>query len=144
MVASSVTMDGLATADTVAMPQRPPSPGGICAINAVTLRTGDMAACIAFYRALGMEITFGGPAARFTTLSAGNCHVNLSAALVVSAEPFPGRVIFHVDDVDALYARICGAGYTPETAPEDAPWGERFFHIRDPSGHELSFARPLA
>ena len=43
-----------------------------------------------------------------------------------------------------LYERIRSAGYVPETEPEDAPWGERFFHIRDPSGHELSFAKPLA
>jgi uncharacterized glyoxalase superfamily protein PhnB len=28
-------------------------------------------------------------------------------------------------------------------APSDAPWGERYFHIRDPDGHELSFARRL-
>jgi len=126
------------------MPQQPQPPGGIRSINAVTLRTGDMAACVAFYQALGMKITFGGAGARFTSLSAGDCHVNLSAALVVDAAPFPGRIIFHVDDVDALYERICSAGYTPQTAPEDAPWGERFFHIRDPSGHELSFARPLA
>ncbi|GMU47354.1 MAG: hypothetical protein AMXMBFR26_21360 [Porticoccaceae bacterium] len=118
--------------------------GGIRSINAVTLRTGDMVACVAFYQALGMEVTFGGADARFTSLAAGDCHVNLSVALVVDAAPFPGRIIFHVDDVDALYERIRGAGYTPETAPEDAPWGERFFHIRDPSGHELSFARPLA
>ncbi len=125
------------------MPQRP-APKGIVSINAVTLRTGDMVACVAFYQALGMKVTFGGAGARFTSLSAGDCHVNLSAALVVSAEPFPGRIIFYAADVDALYARICAAGYVPETAPEDAPWGERFFHIRDPSGHELSFARPLA
>jgi hypothetical protein len=26
----------------------------------------------------------------------------------------------------------------------NAPWGERCFHIHDPDGHELSFARPLA
>ena len=119
------------------------SPGGIRSINAVTLRTGDMAACVAFYQALGMEVTFGGADARFTSLAAGDCHVNLSAALVVDAAPFPGRIIFYVEDVDALHQRIRSAGYTPETAPEDAPWGERFFHIRDPSGHELSFARPL-
>ena len=25
----------------------------------------------------------------------------------------------------------------------DAPWGERYFHVRDPDGHELSFARLL-
>ena len=118
--------------------------GRIESINAVTLATGDMAASLAFYRALGMRLRYGGADARFTSLQSGACHVNLSAALVVSAAPFPGRVIFYVDDVDAAYTKICTAGYVPETAPADAPWGERFFHIRDPSGHELSLARPLA
>jgi hypothetical protein len=33
--------------------------------------------------------------------------------------------------------------YQPTTAPRDAEWGERFFHLMDPDGHELSFARPL-
>ena len=117
--------------------------GRIESINAVTLATGDMAASLAFYQALGMRLRYGGADARFTSLQSGACHVNLSAALVVSAAPFPGRVIFYVDDVDALYTKICTAGYVPETAPADAPWGERFFHIRDPSGHELSLARPL-
>jgi uncharacterized glyoxalase superfamily protein PhnB len=27
--------------------------------------------------------------------------------------------------------------------PRDAEWGERFFHLTDPDGHELSFAWPL-
>src|SRR5438094_9365715 len=26
--------------------------------------------------------------------------------------------------------------------PRDAEWGERFFHVTDPDGHELSFAWP--
>ena len=30
-----------------------------------------------------------------------------------------------------------------ENEPVDAPWGERFFHIREPNGYELSFAQPL-
>jgi len=34
-------------------------------------------------------------------------------------------------------------GLAPTTTPEDATWGERYFHISDPDGHELSFARPL-
>ena len=54
-----------------------------------------------------------------------------------------GRVIFYVADVDALYDRALAAGYQPATAPRDAEWGERFFHLTDPDGHELSFARPL-
>jgi uncharacterized glyoxalase superfamily protein PhnB len=54
-----------------------------------------------------------------------------------------GRVIFYVDDVDAQHARACAAGLSPLFAPRDAPWGERYFHIVDTDGHELSFARPL-
>jgi uncharacterized glyoxalase superfamily protein PhnB len=27
--------------------------------------------------------------------------------------------------------------------PADAPWGERYFQLRDRDGHELSFARRL-
>jgi hypothetical protein len=33
--------------------------------------------------------------------------------------------------------------HRPDTAPRDAEWGERFFHLTDPDGHELSFASPL-
>jgi uncharacterized glyoxalase superfamily protein PhnB len=42
-----------------------------------------------------------------------------------------------------MYAQARAAGFTPETAPRDAEWGERYFHLRDPDGHALSFARPL-
>jgi len=52
--------------------------------------------------------------------------------------------VFWVDDVDAMHRRALTAGFNPETSPADAPWGERYFHIHDPDGHELSFARPLA
>jgi uncharacterized glyoxalase superfamily protein PhnB len=34
------------------------------------------------------------------------------------------------------------AGLQAES-PRDAGWGERFFHITDPDGHELSFAELL-
>jgi uncharacterized glyoxalase superfamily protein PhnB len=32
---------------------------------------------------------------------------------------------------------------SPRHPPRDADWGERMFAITDPSGHDLSFARPL-
>ena len=28
--------------------------------------------------------------------------------------------------------------------PQDTSWGERYFHMRDPDGHELSFAPAVA
>ena len=43
-----------------------------------------------------------------------------------------------------MYVRALAHGYAPEMAPADAPWGERYFHLRDPDGHELSFAKLLA
>jgi hypothetical protein len=42
-----------------------------------------------------------------------------------------------------IHASVVAAGYRPDTAPQDAEWGERLFHLTDPDGHELSFAWPL-
>jgi hypothetical protein len=53
-----------------------------------------------------------------------------------------GRLIFHVADVDACWRHLTEVGFTPEK-PRDASWGERYFHMLDPDGHELSFARPI-
>ena len=53
------------------------------------------------------------------------------------------RVIFYVDNVDAVTRMSWPGGVTPETPPRDAMWGERYFHLTDPDGHALSFARPL-
>jgi hypothetical protein len=43
-----------------------------------------------------------------------------------------------------MWRRATAAGMTPSTDPADGPWGERYFHLSDPDGHELSFAKPLA
>ncbi|MEE8286768.1 MAG: VOC family protein, partial [Gammaproteobacteria bacterium] len=41
-------------------------------------------------------------------------------------------------------AQALDHGIRPDTTPRDAEWGERYFHVTDPDGHELSFARPLS
>ena len=115
----------------------------IVSLSAVTLATRDMARAIAFYRALGFEMVSGGDDAALTSFAAGTSFLNVIAVPKDTAIKFWGRAIFHVDDVDAMHARALAAGLKPETEPRDAPWGERFFHLRDPDGHELSFARPL-
>ena len=112
-------------------------------ISAITLVIRDMASSIAFYRSLGFELAYGGPQASFTSLRGGRGFVNLTTGDAPARIPFWGRVIFHVDDVDAVYADVRAAGYEPEARPRDASWGERYFHVRDPDGHELSIARPL-
>ena len=116
----------------------------IKSISAITLATHDMARAVRFYRTLGFEIAYGGEDAAFTTFKAGPGHLNQIAQPAARARSWWGRVIFYDADVDGLYARAVAAGLKPEAAPRDAEWGERFFHITDPDGHELSFAWPLA
>src|SRR5262245_28955753 len=103
-----------------------------------------MARAVRFYAALGFTIRYGGEAASFTSFHVSAGDVTLNAQPPERRWSWWGRVIFHVADVDALYARARAAGLTPADAPRDAPWGERFFHLTDPDGHELSFATPLA
>ena len=112
-------------------------------ISAVTLATHDMRRAVEFYRALGFSIRSGGATATFTSLRVGSSLLNLTAQPRDRRWSWWGRVIFYVSDVDALYARAVKRGLEPDNPPCDAPWGERFFHVTDPDGHELSFARPL-
>ena len=108
-------------------------------ISAVTFAVRDMARSAAFYRGLGFKLTFGGPDAPFTSLRSGDAYVNL--AVDAGYEPrWWGRVVFHLDDVDAYHRSLVESGLEPET-PRDAAWGERYFHLADPDGHELSFAQ---
>jgi catechol 2,3-dioxygenase-like lactoylglutathione lyase family enzyme len=113
-------------------------------ISAITLVTRDMAAARKFYESVGFTAREGANA-HFTSFHVGPTWLNLIAEESDAANPMPlwGRVIIHVDDVNAMYDRVVQAGYTPEFAPSDAPWGERYFHIKDPDGHEVSFATPL-
>ena len=112
-------------------------------INAITLATHDMARALRFYRMLGFEVVHGGDDAPFTSLRAGASYLNLIAQPRARRWSWWGRVIFYDRDVDGLYARVMAAGLEPEAAPRDAEWGERFFHMLDPDGHELSFAWPV-
>ena len=115
---------------------------GVDTISAVTLAVTEMARSVVFYRDfVGLEMLYGGESASFTSFRVGAGYVNL---ILRDEKPeWWGRLIFHVEDVDALFQRLLGFGLTPSTQPADAPWGERYFHIDDPDGHELSFARPL-
>ena len=56
-----------------------------------------------------------------------------------------GRIIFHTEDVDKLYFYLknnLSTAILIEDEPRDAPWGERYFHMREPDGYQLSFAEP--
>lgn len=130
-------------------------------LNALTLAANDMQKSVAFYTALGLVVTYGGgPDDSFTTLeppSSSSNRFNLAINLVYDPDyasssattiskkknPWWGRCVIHVSDVDGMHDMAIQQGYTPEFSPRDAEWGERYFHMLDPSGHELSFAKRL-
>ena len=111
-------------------------------LSAVTLVVADMRRAVRFYESLGFRRLYGGEDAPFTSYAVGESYLNLQFRQDFRATPW-GRAIFYVSDVDAIYARALELGFTPSTKPRDAQWGERFFHLSDPDGHELSFARRL-
>jgi len=112
-------------------------------ISAVTLKVTNMARSLHFYNEiLGLEVIYGGPHASFTSLrTAGTQDAILNLEQGGSSNGW-GRVIFHVKDVDELWAYLEAKG-VDAPRPQDASWGERYFHLQDPDGHELSFAKPL-
>lgn len=116
--------------------------GLLTAISAVTLATHDMRRAVRFYRLLGLDVVHGGEAAPFTSLRAGGNFLNLVAEPPTRQWSWWGRIIFYHSDLDALYGRLVAAGLRPHAPPRDAEWGERYFHIDDPDGHELSLAWP--
>jgi catechol 2,3-dioxygenase-like lactoylglutathione lyase family enzyme len=115
----------------------------ITALSAITLATHDMAAAVRFYRLVGFEMLYGGESAGFTSFRAGSSFLNLIAQPADKEWSWWGRAIFYESDVDGLYQRLVAAGIQPAVPPRDAAWGERFFHVTDPDGHEISFAWPL-
>ncbi|MGH2586205.1 MAG: VOC family protein [Dehalococcoidia bacterium] len=112
-------------------------------ISALTLATHDMRRAVRFYRGLGFTLRYGGEDAAFTSFGVGSGYLNLIAQPAERSWSWWGRVIFYVSDVDRLYERAVRLGLQPQARPRDAEWGERYFHLTDPDGHELSFARPL-
>jgi uncharacterized glyoxalase superfamily protein PhnB len=113
-------------------------------ISAITLATHDMRRAVRFYIALGFELIYGGEDTSFASFRAGSGYLNLTVQHDDRHWAWWGRAIFYVTDVDAMHARVVAAAYEPDTSPQDAAWGERYFHVTDPDGHELSFARPLS
>jgi catechol 2,3-dioxygenase-like lactoylglutathione lyase family enzyme len=132
-------------------------------ISAVTLMVKNMEKSCNFYsRIPGSRLEYGGsPADTFTTFKIGDSsymHINLElrnknkndspGSDDLKTRIDFGRIIFHTEDVDKLYFYLkdddnISKLVSFENEPINAPWGERFFHIRDPDGYQLSFAMPI-
>ena len=119
-------------------------------ISAVTLLVSDMKRSVEFYSKIpNFKVVYGGSDSQFTSFlidDTAKSYLNLKLNETHSTDF--GRIIFYTDDVDELFAYmqndkiVSGLGRF-ESKPQDATWGERFFHMLDPDDYKLSFATPL-
>jgi len=106
-------------------------------ISAITLKVKDMNRSLQFYHdVLRLDIKYQSPA--FSTLMKKGTVLNLEKG---NPENHWGRIIFYVEDVDKLWEYLKVKRIKLGEAPKDASWNERYFHINDPDGHEISFAK---
>ncbi|WP_055547911.1 VOC family protein [Streptomyces sp. NBRC 110028] len=116
--------------------------------DALGLAVADMAASLAFYRLLGLDIPAGAetqPHAE-ATLPGG---LRLMWDAAETPQPSgPGRMAlaFLCDGpagVDATYAKLTEAGVTGSKEPWDAFWGQRYATVLDPDGNQVDLFAPL-
>lgn len=131
-------------------------------ISAVTLSVKNMEKSCKFYSIIpGFRVAYGGSSSdSFTTFEIGegstykmylNLEVksNIDSTIRHHSDKMDfGRIIFYSVDVDELYSRLTNDASISELVsfenePMNASWGERFFHMRDPDGYQLSFAMRL-
>ncbi|GAA2596249.1 VOC family protein [Streptomyces axinellae] len=122
----------------------------------IGLLTSDLAASLAFYRRLGLDIPAGAeelPHVEATT--PGGTRIAWDTEETVRSftpdwTPPPraaGRIslAFLCDspaEVDKLYGELTGAGYEGAMAPWDADWGQRYAVVHDPDGNGVDLFAP--
>jgi catechol 2,3-dioxygenase-like lactoylglutathione lyase family enzyme len=125
--------------------------------SCIGLVATDMAATLAFYRRLGIDIPPGADTQPHVeaALPGGVRILWDTVETIRSFDPGwtpprgDGRVslAFACDgpaDVDKAYAELTGAGYEGAKEPWDAFWGQRYAIVKDPDGTPVDLFAPLS
>ena len=117
----------------------------------------DMAASLAFYRRLGLDIPPDSDAAPHVEATvAGGLRIAFDTEETIRSfdeswtAPSGGRRVglaFACDspsDVDATYAALLASGTKGHLAPWDAFWGQRYAIVVDPDGNHIDLFAPLS
>ena len=111
----------------------------------------DANKALEFYgRALGAETRFkmpgpDGKSVAHAEMQIGNSMVMMGEEAMGGKSPqtlggTPVAFWIYVEDADALFKRAVNAGCAVLQAMQDAFWGDRWGRVKDPFGHEWSFA----
>ncbi|MER7517721.1 VOC family protein [Streptomyces sp. NPDC126499] len=133
-------------------PSPAPSPVPTPRLDVVGLVTADMAASLAFYRLLGLDVPDGAERQPHVEVALpGGMRVLWDSEEVVrSFDPAWTRpagggervtLAFRLGEpaeVDALYETLTAAGHRGHLKPWDAVWGQRYAVVLDPDGSAVS------
>lgn len=124
--------------------------------DAIGMVVKDMAATLAFYRLLGLDIPAESDGeGHVETALPGGIRLMFDTEEVVRSfdsdwtppgRPGPIGFAFLCDDpadVDATFRSVVEAGYEPALEPWDAFWGQRYASVRDPDGNSVDLFAPL-
>ena len=116
-------------------------------LSLIELVVADMAATLAFYRRLGLDIPPGAEEQPHVDIELkGGLRMAFDTEDTIRSfdkgwtRPSGGHraaLAFACDspaEVDAAYADLTGAGYEGHLAPWDAFWGMRYAQVADPDG----------
>jgi len=125
-------------------------------LDAIGIVTADLAASLAFYRRLGLDIPADADSAPHVevTLPGGQRLLWDTEEVVRSYDPgwtapHGARrlgLAFRCEgpaEVDAVYEDLTGAGHRGHLKPWDAVWGQRYAVVLDPDGCEVSLFAAL-
>jgi catechol 2,3-dioxygenase-like lactoylglutathione lyase family enzyme len=127
----------------------------------INLMVRDMAATVAFYRKLGLDVADGydWPAGS----GAQHVDVKFPSGVRLEFDNVPMAKIWHAGwranghggkavigmslasraAVDAKYAELTAAGYEGRQPPHDAFWGARYAIVVDPDGNDVGLMSPI-
>lgn len=125
-------------------------------LDMIGIVTADMAASLAFYRHLGLDIpTDADTQPHVEVATPGGLRLAWDTVDTIrsfdptydqpSGSPRIG-LAFRLEtpsDVDATYRRVVDAGYEGHLAPWDAFWGQRYAVIHDPDGNSVDLFAAL-
>ena len=119
-------------------------------LSLIELVVADMAATLAFYRRIGLDISPGAEEQPHVDIELkGGLRMAFDTEDTIRSfdkgwtRPSGGHraaLAFACDspaEVDAAYAELTGAGYEGHLDPWDAFWGMRYASVRDPDGNPV-------
>ena len=125
-------------------------------LDLLGLVTADLAASLAFYRRLGLDLPAGADhEPHVESVLPGGLRLAWDTVETVRGidpdwtAPQGGHrtaLAFRCDDpaeVDTVYADLTAAGYHGHQQPWDAFWGQRYAVIHDPDGNAVDLFAPL-